>query len=479
MLSRSRGLFRRPGRPAVFVPLIAIAVAASAPGCGGSAPTPAHTAPAHTATPATSASASGAAVSLPDTPAGRQARWLVAAVGGEPIGAAQIRAHFDTAFLDQVPPAKLDAALAGVRSLQIDSVTGNEPDALRFVVTANGTSRLNVSIAVDTAGLINGLLLQPAASASAVPSTWSGFGQEVRSVAPDVRFLVAAVTGGGCVPVQAAGADTPAPLGSAFKLYVLDALARAIAAGRVSWDQPLTVTSQLKSLPSGVLQNQPDGSKVTVQQAATDLISVSDNTAADMLISLLGRAAVESAARATGMARPALDVPFLTPRELFVLKLDDWPVLAGRYLALGAGGRQAMLDGTVARVPLSSLNASGWTAPRDISSLEWFASPADICRVYASLAALARQPGLRPLSAILSLNQGGLSLDPAQWRPAWFKGGSEPGVLTLNYLATTRAGRTYVVSVLAQNPAAPIPASATLTLVSAVTGAFNLLAATS
>jgi hypothetical protein len=50
-----------------------------------------------------------------------------------------------------------------------------------------------------------------------------------------------------------------------------------------------------------------------------------------------------------------------------------------------------------------------------------------------------------------------VGLDPAHWGSVWFKGGSEPGVLTLNYLATTRGGQSYVVSVLAANPAAPIP----------------------
>jgi hypothetical protein len=41
---------------------------------------------------------------------------------------------------------------------------------------------------------------------------------------------------------------------------------------------------------------------------------------------------------------------------------------------------------------------------------------------------------------MLSLNDDGLQLDPAQWNTTWFKGGSEPGVLTLAFLATTRAG---------------------------------------
>ena len=138
---------------------------------------------------------------------------------------------------------------------------------------------------------------------------------------------------------------------------MLDALARAIAAGTVSWNQRLTLTSQLTSLPSGNLATEPAGTQVTVMQAAEDMISSSDNTAADLLITLVGRTAVESAAASSGMADPALDTPFLTTRELFVLKLDDWPALASRYLALGAAGGQAMLTGTVNRVPLSALTS--------------------------------------------------------------------------------------------------------------------------
>jgi hypothetical protein len=169
-------------------------------------------------------------------------------------------------------------------------------------------------------------------------------------------------------------------------------------------------------------------------------------------------------------------VPFLTTRELFVLKLDDWPRLAGRYLALSPAGRLALLTGTADHIPLSTLKPAGWTAPRDVGSLEWFASAADICRVYASLATLARQPGLAPVAGILSLNTGGIGLSGSQWRTVWFKGGSEPGVLTLSYLATTRTGQTYVVSALAENPSGPIAPSALLAMLSTIKGAFLLAA---
>jgi beta-lactamase class A len=185
------------------------------------------------------------------------------------------------------------------------------------------------------------------------------------------------------------------------------------------------------------------------------LIAISDNTANDMLINLLGRPAVEAALTTTGMASPALDRPFLTTREFF--KLYQWPALANRYLAANEAGRRALLASTVDRAPLPSAAAQAWTAPRAVNSVEWFASADDICRLYASLATLARRPGLAPIGQVLSLNDGGLALDPARWKTTWSKGGSsEPQVPTQTYLATTRTGQSYVVTVLAENPSQPI-----------------------
>ena len=461
-----------------FLALAALAVMAGAVACSTAPARPSAAAAARAATSAP-ATSPAAVASLPDTPVGAQARWLFGAIVHPPIPAAAITAHFDKAFLGKVTPAQLNSVLGQVKTLRLDGITLSTAAELIMTVTANGQTKLKVSMAADSAGLISGLLLQPTALPP-VPTTWAGVDRQVSSVAPEVRMLVAAVNGNACRPIHAIDAGTPAPLGSAFKLYVLDAVARAAASGKVSWNQQLTITSQLKSLPSGELQKEPDGTRVSVRQAADDMISLSDNTAANMLTALVGRTAVEQAAAASGMADPGLDVPFLTTRELFVLKLIDWPRLADSYLARSAAGRLAMLTSTIDRVPYSTLtaaNPAAWTAPRDIDSLEWFASPTDICHVYASLATLARQPGLAPVAATLQINNGGIGLDPNRWGPVWFKGGSEPGVLTLNYLATTRGGQSYVVSVLAENPAVPIAqTAASLTLLSAIKGAFELAA---
>jgi beta-lactamase class A len=279
------------------------------------------------------------------------------------------------------------------------------------------------------------------------------------------------VDGSGCRAIHGIAASTAAPLGSAFKLIVLDALARTIDAGTVTWDQQLTVTNNVKSLPSGELQTKPAGTRVSVEQAATMMISISDNTAADMLIGLVGRQSVEHAMTAVGIADPARNIPFPTTRELFQLKLRDWPSLANRYLAADSAGRSGIL---MSLDPLALPSASPWTTSRDIETLEWFASPADICKLYADLMALSTRPSLAPLKKILSANTGEIPVDAKAWPTIWFKGGSEPGVLTLNYLATSVTGKTYVVSMMVADPDHPLPEPATASLLAAAAGALQL-----
>ena len=426
--------------------------------------------------PSSSATASLSAA-LPDagTPASAQVAWLLTAMSHLPIGAAELRAHFDAGFLAQIGPAELNRVFREVGAVKVASIVESQPR--RFVaIVGTGPGRFQMTLTVDARGQINSLDFGPVIPPA--PTTWAGIDAAIRPAAPQVRLLAAKVTNGSCQPVHSIDPGTVAPLGSAFKLYVLDALATAIAAGKVSWTQPLTVTARLKSLPSGELQAKPDGTKLSVRDAAAKMISISDNTAADMLIHLVGRPAVEAALTTAGMADPARDQPFLTTREFFTLKLDHWPALAGRYIAASQAARRALLARTVDRAPLPAVTPeAGWTTPRDINSIEYFASANDICHLYAHLAALARQPGLSPVAGILQINDGGLGLNPAQWKTTWFKGGSELGVLTLTYMAATRTGHSYVVAALAENPSAPInQATAVPAMLSAIKGAFTLAA---
>jgi beta-lactamase class A len=465
---------RRPGRPAwpfrvaLSTTVVLLAGACGSPGASGQA---GPVGPAFAAVPAT-------AVIPPGTPAGVQLRWLIAAMARLPLSGAQVRGHVDAAFWAQVSPAMLNRALQALVSLRVLAIRVSELNTIVADVAAGDTgARAQVLLTVDRRGLISWLRISPDLAGPA-PVTWADVDAAVQSAAPQVRLLVAEVTGGSCRPVHALDPGTAAPLAAAVKLYVLDALGQAVAAGTVRWNQLLTITAQLKSLPAGELQDEPDGTQVSVLDTAAAMMSLSDNTATDMLINLVGRPAVEAALTQSGMADSALDRPFLTTREIFTLKLAHWPALADRYLAADQAGRRALLASTVDRAPLPAVAAAGaWIAPRAVDSLEYFASATDLCRVYASLAALARRPGLAPLGQVLSLNDDGLQLDPARWRTTWFKGGSEPGVLTLAFMATTWTGHSYVVTVLAADPSQPLgQVTAIPVILTAVKEAFTLAA---
>jgi hypothetical protein len=293
-----------------------------------------------------------------------------------------------------------------------------------------------------------------------------------------VGFLAARVDPDGtCDPVHEVAPSTPRPIGSQFKLFVLGALAEQVADGRVAWDQTVTVDDAVRSLgngpETGALQFVASGTAVSVEEAATKMISISDNTAADMLLALVGRNDVEEQVR-EWTASAAANEPFLTTKQMLLLHYSAG--LADRYLATPPDDRAAFLASSVDPLPLSEIASAFSTEPRYIDEIEWFASPDDICRTFAGLQALSAEPGLSPtVSTILSREVLGIELDPAEWPTVWYKGGSEPGVLTLGWLATNRDGETFVVEAMVSNTDATLAEDAITDLIALAGDAFELL----
>ncbi|MCL6251029.1 serine hydrolase [Altererythrobacter sp. KTW20L] len=236
-------------------------------------------------------------------------------------------------------------------------------------------------------------------------------------------------------------------IGSTFKLYVLSALSQSIARGERQWSDVVALTE--RSFPSGQLQDWPQGSPLTLHTLAAAMISISDNTSTDQLIALLGRDAVEAELRASGHSDPAATLPFLTTRELFLLKLGADEGLEA-YRAASAEQRRAMLaalqDSDLDMADVQRVFAGG---PRFID-IEWFASAEDIARVYARLAEdqVARE--------ILAINLG---MDRARfdaWDYAGYKGGSEPGVLNFSWFLRDGTGDYWVLAMSWNDAAAAV-----------------------
>ncbi|MGH3759136.1 hypothetical protein [Actinophytocola sp.] len=110
-----------------------------------------------------------------------------------------------------------------------------------------------------------------------------------------------------------------------------------------------------------------------------------------------------------------------------------------------------------------------WTEPRTLE-IEWFGSPHDMCEAFAGL----RTAGDPAVGHALSITDGGIGLDRASFPEVWFKGGSEPGVLTLNHLARTADGRVLVSSLMLSDPDRAPPGSSRAEAMALVRGGLEL-----
>lgn len=420
-------------------------------------------------------------VALPDTPVGRQLAWVLEVINaraGE-VSEAELREHFSVTFLAAVPPAELQATFAAIAAdaapLRIVEVAPGASDSeLQALADARGMAVLiGISLEAST-GRIGALLFDaPVDLESDRPQSWEAVEASVAALAPRSNFLVARVEGGDCTPLHGAASDERLALGSAFKLYVLAELSRQIEAGTLGWETTIVVRDELKSLPSGLLQDQPAGTEVSVLDVATPMIAISDNTATDHLIDRLGRENIEAAQSTFGHGAPERNIPFLSTRELFLFKLAVSDADVEAYLAADVPAKRAFLGTLAAQAP-SLTEAAAWVEPRRIDELEWFASPEELCRLMAALDVRSALPGLGPIAEVLSRNPG-LPIDAAAFPYIAFKGGSEPGVMNLTWLVHAQSGSRYFVSIGLNDPSAPIAdeASALRTAL----GIFDLLAA--
>lgn len=256
----------------------------------------------------------------------------------------------------------------------------------------------------------------------------------------------------GDAPVISRNADAPLALGSAFKLYVLAALAEDVKAGRRKWSDVAVLTE--KSYPSGQLQDWPKGSPVTLHTLASLMISISDNTATDQLIAMLGRDRILKLMADSGHSDPDMNNPFLTTRELFVIKAN--PQAAARWKADDAVAKRdavSLAEALDALQPatLDQINAAFGNGPKALD-IEWFASPADLAKLFAHMRKTADPKAFQ----IMAINPSATEAIKANWGTIGFKGGSEPGVLNLTWLLTDEAGRDWVLTLGWNNPAAVV-----------------------
>ncbi len=402
---------------------VAALVATLAPGCGTPPP------------PQANAANPGRGIDT-RTPPGLRAQQTMDMLNSDwPIGPVGVRTL--------AAPDKVDSVETTMEGLWWDRpFTLDGVDITASVATLHLTSsygaRQDIRIHTDDYGRVDAFDLE---TQSPSITSWHDVDAVLSRTGARYSYQVAKVDNGGCNPVMGANTGVSLPLASIFKLFVLHALARAVQAGTVSWDDQLTVTDQSKAVGSSGLEL-PPGAHVSVRKAAEKMIATSDNMATDLLIGWMGTHAIEEALITAGHHDPASMTPFPTMYELFSVGWgkpdlrDQWQQAstpqARAQLLQQANSNPYQPDPARAHTPASSFGA------------EWYGSAEDICRVHAALQADAVGP-TAPVRQILSAVSG-IQLDRNVWKYIAAKAGGLPGDLTFSWYAVDKTGQPWVVS---------------------------------
>lgn len=369
-------------------------------------------------------------------------RWAVdlLAAPGPGLGPVDPREHFVPAFLDK-HPVGLGPLVDSWRARGPFTVESYTPVAHKGWATLVGPTgaRHTLGIIIDTSGLIRGLGLGPEVSLPA-PRDWAELDEALDSPGVTSTALVARVESDRWVSLHEREPDRLMPAGSAYKLYVLRALAHAIETGAVSWNDEITLRPPLRSLPTGEMQDLPDGTRATVRDTAHKMIAMSDNTAADMVMHLLGREAVHRAVAASGHQDPSVLRPFPASRELFEIGWGESSLLPA-WAAGDTAGRERLLA-SIER-PLTT-RIQDLTRPAHQLGLDWFMSARDVGQVLFMLWQDCPRDASGTIREIVSTYPG-VPIDRARWPFSMFKGGSCPGVVMFCWLLENRNGVAHVV----------------------------------
>jgi beta-lactamase class A len=346
---------------------------------------------------------------------------------------------FTPEFLQAVPVSQIEQIVK-----QLKATLGNyqsvRQEGSHYLVLFDG-GVVPTRITLDPQGRIAGLLFEaPRPMAMSLEEAIA----QLQALPGEVGFLV--VKEG--TEMAALNADRALAVGSTFKLAVLDVLARQVETGQRQWSDVVALRPHWKSLPTGILQNWPEGSPLTLFSLASLMISISDNTATDALIEIVGRDEIEAIA--------THNRPFLTTREAFILKNPENAELLQRY-------RQG--DETTRRQILTELQTYDLPGVEMFGAeplaldVEWFFSTRELCQLMENVAPLP----------LIQINPG--VANPQDWRAIAYKGGSEPGVLNFTTSLEDGNGQTYCISATWNNKQAVLDETRFQTIYSAaITG---------
>jgi len=328
---------------------------------------------------------------------------------------------FAESFLDQVPINNINSIIAQYKSNlgELESIeSGEGPYTLIF---EKGTAPSRISL--DTEGRIAGLWF----------GNWTLKSDTLEKLVSELKNLDSSVSlylSKNGEELYSLNTEEKMAVGSTFKLYVLQALYDKFESD--VWNKVVWLKRKDMSLPTGILQDWPVGTPVTVKTLSNLMISQSDNTATDILIELVGRKYLEQNTNPRNR-------PFLTTVEAFNLKYGVDSATRKDYITGNVKQKREILESFQGlRVSASQVTAS---TPTLIEEVEWFFSTEELASIIYDLRG-ANEIYINPGLATKS-----------DWYRAGYKGGSEGGVLQYTHLLQKgKNSPVYVISLTANNP---------------------------
>lgn len=392
----------------------------------------------------------------PNSPIGAHARWLVHALTNAGEGATEqaVLAYHTDEFFKDVTAAELTETIRTMSMLvgkgKLKRLFSHKPtSAFVRIEAAGGTlQRLSMTCQPKPPHRLTSWQLTPDPSPAydTAPSDWDGFDRALTMLARDTGYVLAEIGGDGMRVIRERNPGRLANVASVHKLYTLGELCRQVEAGKVAWDDTMLLQEKLKVGGSGELQQVAAGTTLTLRELAEKMISVSDNTATDHLLSLLGRSNIESVLPVMGHSHPTATLPFMSVREVFALMGTKDAAIPAAWRAADLEGRRGML----VRELLEPGELWYGAKPQNIDIAGWYMSPTDMARAMMHLKGKLGAKGLEPLPDILRAPS---PFPRKGWKDMFFKGGSTTGVLAGAWLLQDQDGRWYAWCVAANDPA--------------------------
>jgi beta-lactamase class A len=361
--------------------------------------------------------------------------------------------YFTPEFFVAVPPAQFKEILSGLvaqfgQPINVTEVQKIDASSATLKVEfERGIATVKIAMDEKVAHLVSGLLVTDFASKD---DSYDKLKTDFSALPGKANFAVTELAADGkSSDIVFLNPDIQMAIGSAFKLYILAELTSQIDAGERKWGDMVPFTNP--SFSSAKTNDIKKGTMVSIKDLATWMIEVSDNGATDTLLRLLGRARVEQKLALVGHDDPDRILPFLTTVEAFALKSPVNSKLVKNYLRASEKTQRTLLAKNATKLGFDMVDPKAFEkGPVLPDKIEWFASTRDIARILNNLRRMDNKTTLE----IMALNSGIPKANAANWAYLGYKGGSEPGVISMNFLGHSKAGQWRVVSASWNNPAA-------------------------